>query len=1109
MADIFGDNGNNLLNGTAGDDFIDGRGGNDTLNGGDGRDDLRGGAGNDLINTGDSDFDTDTVWAGTGNDTVSFNDIVDGGARLRHTDLNAGITANINGQNNTGSINKGANGTTTLLGVVNPMLGYGLSLLGTDFDDTFTVSVADGGWARMVGLSGDDVINITLGTGSSLRLDYSDDLIYLSHGINANLATGIIQDGYGDTDTINGRATELQSTMLTDTVRGSANNDSFILMAGNDTLYAGAGTDRVRYDRSGVDAVTVNLNTNTATGSWDGSAFTHTLYEVEDLRGSRDAGDLLIGDGADNYFDGRGGNDTLRGNGGNDTLQGGDGDDVLVGGTGDDRLYGDDGNDSLYGGDGRDNLRGGNGNDLLDASGGATNTQGYGDYIRPGLGNDTVKGHAGLWATGEQSDLSYGDLSGVGGITINVGANGTGTAVSGNGQSNDSFTYIGYFEGSQDGDVINGASSDAWEGFVGLGGADTINGGGGDGWNSVRYHYEHEYFNGVGSGITANMAAGTVVDTQGFTDVISNINEIRGSVFGDHMTAVGYTGEVRFRGDDGNDTLISGDGADDLRGGDGDDLMITGDNDFDQDRVVAGAGNDTVNFNGITNGGGDMEHWDLDAAVTFNINGKTNTGSINKGANGSTTILGVANPMLGDGLELDGTAYDDVFNITVANGGWVELEGHGGNDTFNIGNSTGAVRLDFDDGPYNTTGVVANLGTGLISQDGRGGSDTINGSVWELRTTELNDMVTGSANNESFILMAGNDTLDAGAGFDRLRYDRRDVDAVDVNLATGTATGTWAGKNFTHTISGIEHVRGSRDDGDTITGNASANLFEGRGGNDTLRGNGGDDTLYGEDGNDQAWGGAGADSLRGGDGDDTLGGGAGQDAVWGEDGNDVLYAGTDGDTLGGGNGDDKAYGGSARDVIFAGTGNDQAFGNGGNDTVYAAGGNDTIGGGGGADRLWGGAGVDQMFGGDGNDSLGGGAENDSLFAGNGADLVYGGFGNDTLSGQNGNDTLYGGDGVDRVIGGAGNDFLSGGAGADTIVFADGYGADQVGGFVKGTDTLQLNDDLWAGTLTAWQVVNTYASVSGGNVVFDFGGGDTITLLGVNTLTGLYADLDIV
>ncbi|MDU8912345.1 calcium-binding protein, partial [Aestuariicoccus sp. MJ-SS9] len=283
-------------------------------------------------------------------------------------------------------------------------------------------------------------------------------------------------------------------------------------------------------------------------------------------------------------------------------LEGTDGPDTLIGGGGDDTLRGFGGNDSLDGGDGRDRLEGGSGDDTLDASGGSAESQSFGDYIRPGLGSDTVLGHEGQWNAGESADLSYGDISGVGGVTITLGADGGGTAVSGTpGQIDDTFTFIQYFEGSQDDDTFDNTAGLTGMAFAPLGGADTILGGAA--WDQIVYDYEVDYFEGAGSGIEVDLAAGTVIDTQGNTDVISGIDEIRGTQIDDVMDASGTGGGILFRGEDGADTITGSSGNDRLYGGRGPDSILGGEGDDTindnqgLDFVDAGPGNDTYERN--------------------------------------------------------------------------------------------------------------------------------------------------------------------------------------------------------------------------------------------------------------------------------------------------------------------------------------------------------------------------------------------------------------------------------------------------------------------------------------------------------------------------------
>jgi Ca2+-binding RTX toxin-like protein len=111
-----------------------------------------------------------------------------------------------------------------------------------------------------------------------------------------------------------------------------------------------------------------------------------------------------------------------------------------------------------------------------------------------------------------------------------------------------------------------------------------------------------------------------------------------------------------------------------------------------------------------------------------------------------------------------------------------------------------------------------------------------------------------------------------------------------------------------------------------------------------------------------------------------------------------------------------------------------------------------------------------------------------------------------LTGNRGGNVLTGLAGDDTLDGGGGADVLIGGAEADRFVFANGGGADVVTDLSIG-DRLYLNDDLWTGTLTQGQVVETHATVTGAGVVFDFGDGDRITLQSVASTAGLAGMID--
>ena len=539
---------------------------------------------------------------------------------------------------------------------------------------------------------------------------------------------------------------------------------------------------------------------------------------------------------------------------------------TFLGSAFDDWFHGGSGRDSLYGNDGRDTLMGGGQDDLLDASGGAATTQLWGDFVMPGYGQNTIIGHRALWEDHNDGiDLSYDNVSGVGGLTFDIGANGTGTVVAGTGFNgipyvNDTFTYAHFFTGSRDGDLFNGSDEDRFEGFVGGGGADTVHGNGG--FDRLAYDFENQILGSFG-GIFANLAAGTVIDTQGDTDVFTGIEEIVGSQRNDVIDGRGTSFGMRLLGEGGNDTIFGTSGDDRLDGGAGDDSINPGAA-GNYDLIWGSYGNDTVNYADVvldSDGFNALTFDRLDDGVTVDIDTGTGTAQVAT-SNGTTRILALERALDdGNGLEIVGGRGASSFDIVTGAGTYLSLSGGAGNDSFLI-STEGTVRLDYRGGYFGgaTQGVVADLAAGIVGNDGFGGRDTITvslgaGGRFQFRGSDLADRVTGSARDEEFRMRAGNDTVDGGGGIDLLNYDRDETGALAVDLAAGSATGSWNGGAFTDTLAGIENVRGGRV-ANQIAGSTGANELQGgrdstdalygQGGADRLRGEGGDDLLVGD-----------------------------------------------------------------------------------------------------------------------------------------------------------------------------------------------------------------------------------------------------------------------
>ena len=135
-------------------------------------------------------------------------------------------------------------------------------------------------------------------------------------------------------------------------------------------------------------------------------------------------------------------------------------------------------------------------------------------------------------------------------------------------------------------------------------------------------------------------------------------------------------------------------------------------------------------------------------------------------------------------------------------------------------------------------------------------------------------------------------------------------------------------------------------------------------------------------------------------------------------------------------------------------------------------------------------------GGDGGNFIFGEDGNDRLVGGNGRDWLFGQTGNDVLLGGAGDDRLNGGDGADVLEGGIGDDVLTGGEGADVFAFESGQ--DQIVDFQNNIDKIQINTVLFD-TFPNTAYIMSMGEVVDGNAVFDFGGGDALTIYDVTDL----------
>jgi len=298
-----------------------------------------------------------------------------------------------------------------------------------------------------------------------------------------------------------------------------------------------------------------------------------------------------------------------------------------------------------------------------------------------------------------------------------------------------------------------------------------------------------------------------------------------------------------------------------LYGGDGNDTFLEGAGKTFRELVSGGNGTDVINYSSRS------------SALSVTVSA-TGTVSANDGDLSSSAGIGPENDDIKDDLEsIIGTTAND----NLAGGGLqgILLIGGSGNDTLSGGLgadtlSGGAGNDLFLDGSHNTNGADVFIGSDGIdtidfsgrtndmvcsldvsADDGEvGEGDTVGIDVENIIGGGGNDILTGSARNNIIIGGAGNDSIHGAGGVDTASYSNYSV-GVTASLAP-TTIGTDA--STTNGV-GLE--------ADSIFGDI-----------ENLTGGTGADSLVGNSGPNELVGGAGNDSLVGGAGDDVLEGGA-------------------------------------------------------------------------------------------------------------------------------------------------------------------------------------------------------------------------------------------
>ncbi|MEQ1950818.1 calcium-binding protein [Mesorhizobium sp. CN2-181] len=565
-------------------------------------------------------------------------------------------------------------------------------------------------------------------------------------------------------------------------------------------------------------------------------------------------------------------------------------------------------------------VNGDGGNNFLQGSAFADTINGFG-------GNDTLVGFGGLDVLDGSVGIDTVDYSASGAAVFIDLVNGT---TGGGDAEGDTLVSIenfigsafddGFFTDNGNNTIFGGAGNDfvlangGNDVIVGGAGGDTISGG--DGADFASYE-------GSNVGVVVNLLTGTTGGGDATGDILSSIENLRGSSFGDTLT--GDNGDNRIEGGGGDD-IIDGLGANDvLVGGAGLDSLSGGDN---NDFLVGGAGSD------LLSGGAGIDAADYSASsagVTVKLDGGFGNAGFGAGGDAEGDLLGGIENLQGSNHAdtLEGDALGNAMNGL---SGDDSLRGLSGDDI--LAGQVGADTIDGGDGvdtaAYDSSGAGVNVSLLLaIAQGGDAQGDTLIG-IENINGSGFGDIISGDgadnrlqglSGSDELNGFSGNDRLEGGAGIDRLSG------GTDDDILIGGADGDDLFGDDDNDLlvggSGADHLDGGEGidiadysgssaaivlslSSDTTTTRANGLIALGASGGDAegdvldnieqVLGSVFDDDIEGDARANKLNGGDGSDLLKGEDGGDTLDGGAGSDILVGGEGND-LYIVTQADNV--------------------------------------------------------------------------------------------------------------------------------------------------------------------------------------------------------------------
>jgi serralysin len=350
-------------------------------------------------------------------------------------------------------------------------------------------------------------------------------------------------------------------------------------------IWDGGGSDEIRYD--GAKDATIDLRPATLQYEYGGGGWMSYAYGIH--------GGFTIANGVtiENATGGAGA-DTLVGNDAANVLSGNAGDDVFRGGAGADILNGGAGDDTFFSGAGADRLNGGDGVDTISYADSAVAVTAY-ISGKTGVGGEAqgdLASNVEILIGSAHADKLYGDA-----LNNDLrGGDGDDTIDASSGHDR-------VDGGAGDDNLIGGAGDDF---VLGGAGADRLSGGGGA---------DTADYSASSSGVIVNLQSGATSGGDAQGDMLTSIENLAGSAFGDTLYGNGSA-----------NTLNGGGGADILSGGAANDRFVFQAGQANGDIVLdfAGAGaapGDAISFEGYGSAADgahvtrlDLTHWQVTSA---------------------------------------------------------------------------------------------------------------------------------------------------------------------------------------------------------------------------------------------------------------------------------------------------------------------------------------------------------------------------------------------------------------------------------------------------------------------------------------------------------------